>query len=149
MIDYHFITHWTFKAPVEKVWAFIYEPEALIGWWHEIREFKIRGKNPNIVKGSKIDIVIRGIPCQFQFNLEVTGIKLKKELHLRSTGDLEGYGILTLKEEAGLTQIKYVWDIKTTKWWANVIGFFFKPLLVWSHNRAMRSGCEALESRLE
>jgi len=149
MIEYNFVTDWVFKASADKVWALIEEPETTMSWWPEIKEFKIKGENKYIAKGNKIDVVIRGIPIQFRFSIEVTQVDPKKELRVQSTGDLEGYGVLTLKEEADSTKMKYVWEIRTTKWWANVIGFIFKPLLIWSHNRAMRSGCEALANRLE
>ena len=149
MIKYRFITDWSFKTSAEKVWALAKEPETIMGWWPEIKEINIIGENKDIVKGSMIEVVVRGIPCQFKFNLEVTGIDPERELCLRSTGDLEGYGILTLAEEGNLTKTKFVWEIGTTSWWANVIGFFLKPLLIWSHNRAMRSGYKAIKNRIE
>ena len=149
MIKYQFVTDWTFRAPVERVWALVKEPETIVSWWPEIKECKIRGQHKDIAKGTTIDAAVKGILYKFNFNLEVIGIKPKKELRLKSSGDLEGMGLLTLIEEGDLTRVKYIWQVSTTGLWINVLGIFLKPLLIWSHNKAMDSGYKALKSRIE
>ena len=149
MIKYHFVTEWNFKAPVEQIWALVKEPEIIMERWPEIKQTKIRGNNKDIAKGDIIDVVIKGLLCKLNFTLEVIGIESNKTLHLKSYGDLEGHGLLTLKKEGYFTKVKYIWEVNTIGWWINIIGLFLKPLMTWNHKKAMDSGFNALRSCIE
>ncbi len=149
MIKYHFITDWSFRAPAERVWALVKKPESIVEWWPEIKHVKVRGENKDIAKGNIIDVVIKGFLYKLDITLEIIGIESKKELHLKSSGDLEGNGLLTLKEEEHFTIVRYVWEVNTNGWWINILGLFLKPLLIWNHKKAMDSGYKALKSRVE
>ncbi len=149
MIKYHFITEWSFRAPAERIWALVKEPESIAEWWPEIEKVKIRGENKDIAKGNIIDVAIKGFLFNLNITLEVIGIESKKELHLKSYGDLEGHGLLTLKEEGDFTKVTYIWEVNTIRWWMNILGLFLKPLLTWSHKKAMDSGYNALKSCIE
>ena len=149
MIKYHFVTEWNSKAPVERIWARVKEPEIIMERWSEIKQTKIRGKNKDIAKGDIIDVAIKGFLCKLDFTLEVIGIESNKTLHLKSYGDLEGYGLLTLKEEGYFTKVKYIWAVNTIDLWINILGLLFKPLMTWNHKKAMDSGFNALRSCIE
>jgi hypothetical protein len=56
---------------------------------------------------------------------------------------------LTLNEQGDFTKVRYSWEVNTIGWWINILGLLFKPLLIWSHNKAMDSGYHALKSRIE
>ena len=60
MIKYHFVTEWDLRAPAERVWALVKEPESMAEWWPEIKQVKLRGENKDFVKGNIIDVVIKG-----------------------------------------------------------------------------------------
>jgi hypothetical protein len=149
MVNYHFITEWIFRAPAERIWALVKEPESMVEWWPEIKQVKIRRANKDIAEGDIINVVLKGFLFKLQITLEVIGIKPKKELHLKSYGDLEGRGLLTLNEQGDFTKVRYSWEVNTIGWWINLLGLLFKPLLIWSHNKAMDSGYHALKSRIE
>ena len=125
------------------------KPESIVEWWPEIKHVKVRGENKDIAKGNIIDVVIKGFLYKLDITLEIIGIESKKELHLKSSGDLEGNGLLTLKEEDHFTIVRYVWEVNTNGWWINILGLFLKPLLIWNHKKAMDSGYKALKSRVE
>jgi hypothetical protein len=72
-----------------------------------------------------------------------------EHLHLTCSGDLEGFGHVTLRETGNTTLVDYVWQVTTTGWIMNLFGLFFKPLLAASHNRVMDDGYRRIKPVIE
>lgn len=65
-----------------------------------------------------------------------------------ATGELEGTGRWMLTSEDGWTRVRYTWDVRTTRWWMNLLAPVARPAFNWNHDELMREGGESLARRL-
>jgi hypothetical protein len=66
----------------------------------------------------------------------------------RATGELEGTGVWTLREEDGVTLARYDWNIRTTRWWMNLVAPLAGGAFRSNHDFVMRSGVKGICSLL-
>jgi hypothetical protein len=67
-----------------------------------------------------------------------------------ATGELEGTGEWTLWTEEDWTVVRYVWSIRTTARWMNLVGPlpFVDEIFRLNHHAVMRSGLVGIRHRL-
>ena len=65
-----------------------------------------------------------------------------------ATGELEGSGAWTLWSGEGATHIRYDWNVRTTRWWMNLLAPVARPLFARNHDIVMEWGRVGLESEL-
>ena len=69
----HFVTKWSFQAPIEKVWAEITDVISYPDKWPTWRKTVLRGSESKVQLGSVIDCVGRGVlPFSVRFTSEIT-----------------------------------------------------------------------------
>ena len=146
---YHFVTDWSFKAPVNRVWDVIKEVEAMPTWWPGFQKAQIRGADKTIRVGTMIDASVKWVLGDLNLTIEVSQLDTNKKLLLKTSGDLQGTGRWLLTQHGSETRTKYYWDVSTTGWLINLVGLLTKPLLVRSHAKVMAAGYKALKSRIE
>ena len=78
----------------------------------------------------------------------MTRVQPPSVLEGEATGELEGTGRWTLTSEDGWTRVRYNWDIRTTRWWMNLLAPVARPAFTWNHDELMREGGESLARRL-
>ncbi len=146
---YAFVTLWTVGAPIEAVWPVIHASEDWPQWWKALREVRtVRRGDPSGV-GAITEAVWRtALPYQITFQFETTEVSPLQRLAGRAFGELEGHGVWTLTEEAGVTTVRYDWQVATHKWWMNRLAFLLQPAFRWNHDVVMRWGGEGLAKRL-
>jgi len=149
MLKYHFVTEWSFKAPVERVWEVIKDAESMPAWWPGLKKCQIRGDDKTLKVGTLLEAAVKGLLGDLNFTLEVSEIEPHKRLLLKSSGDLRGIGLWTLAPDGDGTRTRFLWEITTTGWLMNLVGLLFKPLLARNHDRVMAAGYKALKSRIE
>jgi len=149
MVCYSFITQGKIKAPAEHVWAAIEDIEAMPGWWKAIRCARIIGQDKKLKVGRQIRFSVKGLLGNLSFTVKVTEFETLRRIKLQSTGDLKGYGLFTLEEEDGFTNLTYRWEVATTGKLMNFCGRVLKPLLVYNHDRVMKKGFKNLKVILE
>jgi carbon monoxide dehydrogenase subunit G len=146
---YSFHTVWAFKASRQKVWQAIDDIENAPCWWPGIRQMRILGGKRRIEIDSQIRARVRGLLGELKFTMTITDIHPFENLHLTCSGDLEGFGHITLCETGDTTWIDYIWEVTTTGWIMNLFGLIFKPLLAASHNRVMDDGYRRIKPVIE
>lgn len=69
--------------------------------------------------------------------------------HALVRGDLIGTGTYILEGDEHRTQVRFVWNVSTTKTWMNLLAPIARTLFVWAHRHVMRNGAEAMAKRLD
>jgi hypothetical protein len=65
-----------------------------------------------------------------------------------AVGELTGTGRWRLAEREGITEVRYDWNVSTTKAWMNLLAPVARPLFKWNHDVVMNWGAEGLARRL-
>ncbi len=117
-------------------------------WWPGVKRFEILSKEQEMLPGCRIQAAVKGLTGDLNFELEITKAVPFGEIVMQSRGDLTGQGVWTLTTDNGNTISTYIWEVSTTGRLMNFLGFVFKPLFIWNHNRVMKAGYTALKKRL-
>lgn len=149
MVHYRFTSEGSFKAPAAKVWRVIQNLEDMPAWWPGVKRACIRGSDKTLKIGTMIDCSVKGLLGDLDFTLKVTELKTNKILRLESRGSLEGFGLCTIEQKGGTTEVKFLWEVVTTGWLMNLAGVITKPILARNHDKVMAAGYEALKARIE
>ena len=149
MAEYHFVSAWQIQAPIERVWEEIYHTERWPSWWKYVvgvDELEPGGADG---VGKRQHLLFRTrLPYTLGFDTRVTRVQPPSALEAEATGELEGTGRWTLTPADGGTLVRYSWDIRTTKWWMNLLAPVARPAFSWNHAELMREGGESLARRL-
>jgi uncharacterized protein YndB with AHSA1/START domain len=149
MADYHFVSTWRIRAPVERVWDEIVHTERWPSWWKYV--VGVDDLEPGAADGvgRRQHLLFRTrLPYRIGFDVRVTGVQPPSRLESEATGELEGTGRWTLTPDDGGTLVRYDWDVRTTRWWMNLLAPVARPAFTWNHDELMREGGESLARRL-
>jgi hypothetical protein len=147
---YHFATDWTFRAPLEKVWAVVLDIEHYAGRWKNFRRVQVLSGDGRSV-GSRIECTVRGsLPYSLTYTLEVVESEKYRHVLMRSTGALVGTGRWAFSESApGLSKAVFYWDVATTNPMLNLVAPLAKSMLARNHDQVMANGYAALRPTVE
>jgi uncharacterized protein YndB with AHSA1/START domain len=147
--DYHFVSSWRIQAPVERVWEEIVHTERWPSWWKYVAVVDDLEPGAADGVGKRQRLLFRTrLPYTIGFDVRVTGIQPPSRLESEATGELEGTGRWTLTPDDGGTLVRYHWDVRTTRWWMNLLAPVARPAFIWNHDELMREGGESLARRL-
>lgn len=147
--NYHFITHWRVLAKVKEVTDILRDSEALARWWPSVY-LGVEELEPGDADG--IGKVIRlhtkgWLPYTLQWHLRIFAIHADG-FSLVASGDFEGRGIWTFKQNGPWADITYDWKIRAEKPLLRYFSCIMKPLFSANHYWAMASGEESLKLEL-
>jgi uncharacterized protein YndB with AHSA1/START domain len=149
MVQYHFVTEWSFPVPIDRVWAEIADSEHWTDWLQDFRRVTI---HPATADGQTVfDIEYRGdLPYTFRFKLTPTQVEPPHRMELEASGQLVGRGCWTLVPKEGGTHVTYVWDVGVTNPIFNAFTRlpFVKGLTERNHHATMARAELALRQRL-
>lgn len=151
MASYSFVTIWRHRAPIEAVYDAIAESLAWPAWWPAVRKVEdLTQGDPVTWLGNVRRYTFKGaLPYTLSFDIEVTRTERPHVLAGHATGELEGDGVWTLSEEPdGITVARYDWNIRTTRWWMNLLAPVAGPIFKANHDVVMKSGAAGLCNRL-
>ncbi len=144
---YTFVSVWHINAPVSAVENYLFHMEDWPKWWKGVTEVEILEAHPETNGvGSVISSTWKSwLPYSIHFVLTTTEVTLGKRLAANAAGDLVGTGIWEFSETNGKTTVTYTWDVRTTKWWMNLIGPIASPIFKHAHNVVMKWGEEGMQ----
>ena len=150
MASYSFVTEWRLAAPIDRVYGAIHDSLSWPDWWSAVKAVdEIRPPRERGGIGSVRRYTFKGsLPYTLTFDLTVERIERPTILAGRATGELEGTGVWTLSERDGETIARYDWNIRTTKWWMNLIAPLAKGVFRSNHDFVMQSGARGICRRL-
>lgn len=151
MAEYRFVTVWRLRAPIERVYAAIDDAESWPEWWPSVRSVeRVREPDPDGLLGILRLTFVGRLPYRLRFDLLITRRDAPTALSGDATGELQGVGEWTLHEEAGWTVVRYVWAIRTTRAWMNLLAPlpFVDAIFRLNHHAVMRDGLAGIRRRL-
>lgn len=145
MARYRFETEWQVDAPVGRVWNALLDYRAWPTWWKGFRS--VEQIRPGDERG--VGMVIRQgwrsyVPYTLVFDLEITDIRPQGGLTGRASGDVEGSCGWTFEERDGMTSVRFVLDVRTTRPWMNVPAPFAGRVFAFNYDAIMRRGSRGL-----
>ena len=151
MADYRFVTIWRLEAPIEHVFSVIEDIETWPVWWPNVRRVeKLEDAGEDGIGAAFATTFVGRLPYQLRFDLRVTRREPPTSLVGDATGELEGVGDWSLWEQDGATLVRYVWAIRTTAAWMNLLAPlpFVDAIFRLNHHAVMRAGLVGIRSRL-
>ena len=150
MADYPLLTIWQIEAPIEEVWEAISHADRWPSWWKGVE--KVEQLEPGDEHG--IGRVIRStwkskLPYRLVFESRTVTVQKPHTIEVEAIGELEGSGCWQLSQVGSITEVRYYWDVRTTKWWMNLLATVARPLFRWNHNVVMAQGGEGLAKLLK
>lgn len=149
MAQYHFLTTWDLEAPLETVWETISDSAGYSSWWkYVVSVTEVEPTQADGTGGSYIWKWKTALPYTLAFEMCITRSEPPHVLESRAQGELEGIGRWELKEMKGFTRLTYDWQVRTTKFWMNLMASLARGAFSWNHNVLMDEGGRALAERL-
>jgi carbon monoxide dehydrogenase subunit G len=151
MPAYRFVTRWRLRAPIDEVYAVIDDVEAWPEWWPNVESVERLQDGDAAGIGTVVRTTFVGrLPYRLRFDLRVTRRERPVALSGIASGELEGTGDWTLWEDAGWTVVRYVWAIRTTRAWMNLLAPlpFVDAIFRLNHHAVMRGGLAGIRRRL-
>ena len=143
--DYHYISTWRLQAPIERVWAAISQLEQLPAWYPAVQEVQTLTPGDPDAVGSRVRYLIKGrLPMRLAFEATIARVDPPRELELQAEGDLAGTGRWELQQQGGVTTVRYLWDVQTTRPWMNLAAPIARPLFTWNSKGVMLQAGEGL-----
>jgi uncharacterized protein YndB with AHSA1/START domain len=146
MADYSFVTEWHLDAPIDRVYEAIHDSLAWPDWWTAVKAVEeVRPAKERNGIGMVRRYTFKGsLPYTLSFDMEVERVERPTTLAGRATGELVGTGVWTLREEDGGTVARYDWNIRTTRWWMNLLAPLARGVFKANHDIVMRSGAKGI-----
>jgi hypothetical protein len=148
--DYHFIDRWRVEGDVKEVADILEDALSLAVWWpsvyFEVRELEPGGESG---VGKLIGLHAGGwLPYTLRINFRTTESRYPNGFSMDATGDLEGKGIWTFKQEGPFVEVTYDWTIRANKPIIDKLSFLLKPIFRSNHRWTMNRGEESLKLEL-
>ena len=146
MADYSFVTEWRLEAPIEPVYAALHDSLAWPDWWPAVKAVEeIRPATSRGGIGTVRRYTFKGsLPYTLSFDMTVERLAPPVTLAGRAEGELVGTGVWTLREDGGVTLARYDWNIRTTRWWMNLLAPVARGVFKANHDLVMRSGAKGI-----
>jgi uncharacterized protein YndB with AHSA1/START domain len=145
MADYHYVSTWQLRAPIEQVWTAISDLEQLPTWYPAVQEVQTLAPGDEHAVGARVRYVIKGrLPMRLAFEATIVRVVPPRELALRAEGELAGTGRWDLEQQGEITSARYTWDVRTTKPWMNLVAPVARPLFTWNSKGVMLEAGEGL-----
>jgi hypothetical protein len=148
--SYAFRTEWHVPAPIDRVFELLHDSLAWPEWWPAVTAVEqMRPATGGATVGSVLRYTFKGkLPYTLTFDMLVDRDEPPTSIGGRASGELEGTGLWTLREEGGVTIARYDWNIRTTAWWMNLLAPLAGGAFRSNHDYVMRSGAEGIGRRL-
>jgi polyketide cyclase/dehydrase/lipid transport protein len=145
MSEYKFVTNWKFDSPIENVWDAITKSENWPLWWSCVKKVELIREGDKDGVGSIRRFLWKGkLPYELDFEMKVTRVERPSKMEGIAEGELSGTGIWVLEQSDGYTAVRYDWNVRTTKWWMNLLAPIAKPIFRWNHDYVMNEGGKGL-----
>ena len=148
--DYHFIDRWRVEGDVKEVADILEDALSLSVWWPSVY-FEVNELEPGGEGGVGKLIGLRAggwLPYTLRINFRTTESHYPNGFSMDATGDLEGKGVWTFKQEGPFVEITYDWTIRANKPIIDKLSFLLKPIFRSNHSWTMRRGEESLKLEL-
>jgi len=147
--DYQFITQWRVSGTVKDVLDIIIDAGALVRWWPSVY-LGVDVLKPGDAHGvgKVVDLYTKGwLPYTLRWQFRISEVR-PDGFTLIASGDFDGRGIWSFKQDGPWVNITYDWQISAEKPLLRNFSFIMKPIFSANHRWAMQKGEESLKLEL-
>ena len=147
--EFHFITHWRVPGTVAEVAEVLADATGLARWWPSVY-LGVAELDPGDERGlgKVVELHTKAwLPYTFRWQFRVTEVHAAGSA-LAATGDFEGRGIWSFRQDGREVAVTYDWKILVEKPILRQLSFVLKPIYAANHRWAMARGEESLKLEL-
>lgn len=149
-MEYRLITLWHIAAPRRAVYDAVFDSLHWPAWWPGVEHVEQLDPGDEAGIGNRRRYTWKGrLPYRLTFVALATQIDAPRVLEAAVEGDLAGLGRWTFSHAAGITAVRYEWQVRTTRPWMNALAPLTRSIFVKNHHATMRDGGESLARRLD
>lgn len=149
MAEYRLLTIWRIRAPLESVFATIQDALRWPGWWPGVLHVEPHAAGNAAGIGSIWHCAWQGqLPYRLTFEVTTTRIEPLLAIEGNVRGDLEGSGRWHFSRQGEITIARCEWQVRSTRWWMNLLAPLARPFFIRNHARVMAQGGMGLARRL-
>lgn len=148
--SYRFVSRWRVEGLCGEVADVIGDPVGLPRWWPSVY-LDVEELGPPDVRGvgRRVKLLTKGwLPYTLRWESVVVESRYPNGFTLRATGDFEGRGIWTFRQDGASVDITYDWEIEAQKPLLRQLSFLLKPVFEANHRWAMAQGEQSLALEL-
>jgi hypothetical protein len=147
--DYVFVTLWRVPGTVDRAYRILIDIENYPRWWPEVY-LRVEPLTPlKKTVGDKVRLLTRGkLPYKIRWQSEIVQANPPHGFIIRATGDFDGRGIWSLKQQGSDVMLIFDWRLRAQKRLIRNLSWLFKPLFRWNHRWAMARGEEGLRREM-
>ncbi len=148
--DYEFFTVWRVAGTIEEVRAVLADAESLPRWWPAVYlSVRLVDEGAADGVGRTVDLHTKGwLPYTLRWTLRITEPMTDEGFALSASGDLDGTGRWTFRQDGPEVEITYDWRISATKPLLRRLSWLLKPGFSANHHWAMATGRTSLALEL-
>jgi hypothetical protein len=144
------MSHWRVEGTCGEVADVLGDPSALARWWPSVylQSDELQPPDPNGL-GRRMRLHTQGwLPYTLRWEFEVVDSQYPYGFTLIASGDFDGRGVWTFKQDGAFVDITYDWRLRADKPLLKNLSFLMKPLFEANHRWAMAQGEESLKLEL-
>lgn len=141
MAEYHLLTTWRIEAPLELVYAAIYDSLRWPDWWPSVQKVEQLAVGDADGINSVWCYSWRGqLPYRATFEVSPTRIEKLAIIEGITRGDLEGVGRWHFSRQGTVSVARCEWHVRSTRWWMNLIAPVARSIFIRNHALVMEQG---------
>lgn len=142
--NYHFVTNWRVRGELEQVASILNNPVELPRWWPSVYI------SVSKFAEDRYDLHTRGwLPYTLRWRMRRIADRFPHGFIIEATGDFEGSGEWTLRQDGEFVDLFYDWKIRAEKPLLRALSFLLRPAFAANHRWAMRQGEICLQRELD
>lgn len=139
---FHIVTTWHVSGELAEVAAILTDAESLPIWWPDVyisTQIIAPGDTDNI--GRQVACLSKGrLPYRMNWIATLVESQLPHSWTIAASGDLDGFGVWTLRQNGPTVEAVYDWKIQAEKPVLRLLSPLLAPVFAWNHRWAMAKG---------
>lgn len=148
--EYAFLSRWRVEGTCGEVADILGDPLALARWWPSVY-LRVEELRPPDARGlgQRVRFHTKGwLPYTLTWESEIIESRYPYGSTLVASGDFDGRGVWTFRQDGASVDITYDWRLRAEKPLLRNLSFLMKPLFEANHRWAMTQGEESLKLEL-
>jgi uncharacterized protein YndB with AHSA1/START domain len=157
LAEYRFLTWWQIEAPLQAVFDTVLHSEHWPQWWHGVRE--VRQLAPGDARGiGSVRRYVWQSPMLYRITFDAytetieqpdsIEARIQARIQARVSGDLDGSGCWNFSHHAGITTVRYDWQVQAARRWMRISAGLLRGPFRLNHRILMQRGAVGLARRL-
>jgi hypothetical protein len=144
--DYRFATEWRVAGSVDEVRAVLGDSASLPRWWPAVYlAVTARADGDPAGVGRVVEVITKGwLPYRLRWSLRITEPVTDAGFALEASGDLQGIGRWTFRQDGPEVAITFDWSVVAAKPLLRRLSWLLRPVFSANHRWAMERGQESL-----